>query len=98
MFLICTYWKKIVTCPDPKALATSVCLFVLVGSLTGGYTEAVEKIWKISAWAEYILALINGMYTHQKLFIFDNGVVTYHKYQKEGFGEKEDLEIVENVG
>ena len=36
------------------------------------------------------------MYTHQKLFIFDNGVVTYHKYQKEGFGEKEDLEIVED--
>ena len=86
------YWILLLV----QALATSVCLFVLVGSLTGGYTEAVEKIWKISAWAEYILALINGMYTHQKLFIFDNGVVTYHKYQKEGFGEKEDLEIVED--
>ena len=86
------YWILLLV----QALATSVCLFVLVCSLTGGYTEAVEKIWKISAWAEYILALINGMYTHQKLFIFDNGVVTYHKYQKEGFGEKEDLEIVED--
>ena len=77
-----------------QAFVTSVCLLILVGCLTGGYTKSVEKIWKVSVWVEYVLVFINGMYAHQKLFIFKNGIVTYHKYRKENFGIKEDLEIV----
>ena len=59
-----------------------------------GYTKSVENIWKVSVWVEYVLVFINGMYVHQKLFIFKNGIITYHKYRKENFGIKEDLEIV----
>lgn len=77
-----------------QAFVTSVCLIILVGCLAGGYTKSVEKIWKVSVWVEYVLVFINGMYAHQKLFIFKNGIVTYHKYRKENFGIKEDLEIV----
>lgn len=66
----------------------------MVGCLTGGYTKSVENIWKVSVWAEYVLVFINGIYAHQKLFIFKNGIVTYHKYGRENIGIKEDLEIV----
>lgn len=76
-----------------QAFATSICMLTLVGSLAGGYTSLIEIIWKISAWADYVLVLINGMYIHQKLFIFNNGLVTYQKYLKAGFGQKEELEF-----
>ena len=72
-----------------QAFATSIYLLVLVGSLVGGYTSSIEKIWKIAVWADCVLVLVNGMYIHQKLFIFNNGLVTYQKYLKVGFDQKE---------
>ena len=77
-----------------QAFATSIYLLVLVGSLVGGYTSSIEKIWKIAVWADCVLVLVNGMYIHQKLFIFNNGLVTYQKYLKVGFDQKEELEFV----
>lgn len=70
-------------------------MFDYIGRLSyRGYTKSVENIWKVSVWVEYVLVFINGMYAHQKLFIFKNGIITYHKYRKENFGIKEDLGIV----
>ena len=77
-----------------QAFTTSICLLILVGSLVGRYTSSIGKIWEIAAWADCVLVLVNGMYIHQKLFIFNNGLVTYQKYLKVGFDQKEELEFV----
>lgn len=77
-----------------QAFVTCMCFLILLGAIVGNYNDTIGMAWKIFVWVDYILLIINGVFIHQKLYIFDNGLVTYQKYRKAGFGQKEDLEIL----
>ena len=77
-----------------QAFVTCMCFLILLGAIVGNYNDTIGMSWKILVWVDYILLIINGVFIHQKLYIFDNGLVTYQKYRKAGFGQKEDLEII----
>ncbi|MEE1306164.1 MAG: hypothetical protein U0K68_13630 [Agathobacter sp.] len=77
-----------------QAFVTCMCFLILLGAIVGNYNDTIGTAWKILVWVDYIMLIINGVFIHQKLYIFDNGLVTYQKYRKAGFGQKEELEII----
>ena len=72
-------------------------VLILVGTLCGQYSDVIQVLWIFYVYAELILIIINGILEHQKIIIFNNGLVVYSKFRKEGFARREDIEIgIEN--
>lgn len=79
-----------------QAFVTAMCLLILIGSWTGTYSEQIQTFWNCIIWIELGMTLINGVLIHQKIIIYNNDLLVYAKYGKQGFGTKEDMEIMDD--
>ena len=78
-----------------RTSATCICMLAIVCLITDRYNFYIDLYWKVGLCVNFILTfLIDGLFYYQKIYIFDNGLVTFKKYKKECITERDNLDFV----